>query len=226
MKKIITLVLLTTTIMTTAQNTSLPPTVDVTGEGIVRVVPDEVTVSVRVENTGKIAQEVKKENDRIVNEVLSSLKKLGIPDKDVRTQYIRLNKNYEYNTKTYNYAANQSIAVTLRDLSMYESLMNTLLSSGINNIDNIAFDASNREALETEARKKAVLNAKQKAEEYASVLNQTISKAVSISEYRMSNTPSPMYKTMAMDAEAGGQQTMAPGEMEIRTTINVSFLLE
>ncbi|MAP55542.1 SIMPL domain-containing protein [Altibacter sp.] len=226
MKKIITLALLITSIMTTAQNPSLPPTVDVTGEGIVRVVPDQVTISVRVENTGKVAQDVKRENDRIVNEVLSSLQKLGIPEKDVRTQYIRLNKNYEYNTKTYNYAANQSIAVTLRDLSKYESLMDALLSSGINNIDNISFDASNRDSLESQARKKAVTNAKQKAEEYASVLNQTIGKAVSISEYRMVNSPSPMYKAMAMDAEAGGQQTMAPGEMEIRTTVNVSFLLE
>ena len=35
----------------TAQ-TEMKPSVDVTGEGIVNVVPDQVTVSVRVENTG------------------------------------------------------------------------------------------------------------------------------------------------------------------------------
>ena len=82
-------------------------------------------------------------------------------------------------------------------------------------------------ALESEARKKAVANAKMKAEEYASVLNQTIGKAVSISEFRQQYTPGPMYRSaMAMESDGGAaKQTLAPGEMEIRTTVNVSFIL-
>ncbi len=224
-KKSALFVVLLTTLFMTAQTQPLP-TVDVTGKGIVRVVPDEVTITVRIENTGTNAKEVKQENDRIVNEVLSFVKRMKISDKDVSTQYIRLNKNYEYNTKTYNYAANQSIAIKLRKLKDYEELMDGLLESGINRIDGISFSASNKDELESEARKKAVANAKTKAEEYARVLDQTIGKAISISEYRASNAPSPMYRTMAMDSQASaGQQTIAAGEMEIIVTVNISFLL-
>ena len=70
------LALTTTAIM--AQNTLPPPTIDVTGEGIVRVVPDEVTINIRVENTGENTKTLKKQNDVTVNDVLKFLKKMNL----------------------------------------------------------------------------------------------------------------------------------------------------
>lgn len=205
---------------------NLKPSAEVSGEGVVNVVPDEVTVSVRVENEGKNARELKQQNDRIINNVLAFIKSQGIPDKNVRTEYIRLNKNYDYNTKTYSYAANQSITVKLTDLSKYENLMNGLMESGINRIDGIEFSSSKRAELESEARKKAVMQAKMKAEEYASALNQTIGKAMFIREDNPPAMPQPMYKTaMMMDSESSGGQSMAPGEMEIKVIVYVTFEL-
>lgn len=225
MKTVTTLLILLMTTIMMAQN-SPQPTVDVTGEGIVRVIPDEVTVKVRVENTGKVAKELKAKNDQIVNDVLATIKKIGIAEKDVQTEYVRLSKNYEYNTKTYNYSANQSVAIKLRDLNKYENLMDELMESGINRIDGISFSSSNNANLESQARKKAVEDAKMKAQEYVDVLGQSIGKAVSISELQGSNVPSPVYRTMAMESDSsGGVQTLAPGEMEIRVNINVRFLL-
>ena len=225
MKKFSLLLLLTITTIMTAQNTQ-QPTVDVTGEGIVMVVPDEVTIQVRVENTGKNATVIKQQNDRTVNDVLKFVKSIGIADKDVRTDYIRLSKNYEYNTKTYNYAANQSISIKVRNLAKYEDLMNGLLETGINRIDGVSFSSSEKEKLESDARKKAVANAQEKAKEYAGVLGQTIGKAIAISEFRVTNTPQPMYRAMAMEGDSSrSQQTIAPGEMEIKAVVNVSFIL-
>ena len=224
-KTLLILAITTTTIM--AQNTLPPPTIDVTGEGIVRTVPDEVTISIRVENTGENTKTLKEQNDATINEVLKFLKKMDIDDKDVRTEYMNLSKNYDYNSKTYTFAANQSLSVKLRDLKKYEPVMKGLLDTGINRIDGVSFSSSNKATLESQARKKAIENAKMKAEEYVSVLNQSIGKAVLISEFRNSVGPQPMlYKsTMMADESGGSQQTISPGEMEIRTTVNVSFLL-
>ncbi len=224
-KTLLILAITTTTMM--AQNTLPPPTIDVTGEGIVRTVPDEVTINIRIENTGENTKILKEQNDATINEVLKFLKKTGIDDKDVRTEYMNLSKNYDYNSKTYTFAANQSLSVKLRDLKKYEPVMKGLLDTGINRIDGVSFSSSNKEALESQARKKAVENAKMKAVEYASVLSQTVGKAVSISEFRNSAGPQPMmYKSAMMaDESSGSQQTISPGEMEIRTTVNVSFLL-
>ena len=206
--------------------TTPQPSVDVTGVGIVNIVPDHVTVSVRVENTGKNARAVKQLNDAAISEVLAFVKSMKIDNKDIQTEYIRLSKNYEYNTKTYNFAANQSMKIKLRDLSEYEKLMNGLLESGINRIDGVAFSSSEIKQLESQARKNAMLNAKMKATEYAVALNQTIGKALSISEFSQGNPSPPMYrKAMAMSDGVSGGETIAPGELEIRVTVNVSFVL-
>lgn len=226
MKRIFILILAITATSMTAQNQQQPkPSVDVTGEGFVNVVPDEVTISLRVEHSGKNAREVKQLNDQTVSEVLKYVKRSGVEEKHVQTEYVRLSKNYDYNTKTYNYVANQSMTVKLVDLGKYESLMNGLLETGINRIDGISFSSSNMTTLESEARKKAITNAKLKATEYAGVLDQTIGKAIHISEFQMVNTPGPVFRSsMAMDSE-GGQQTLAPGEMKVSARVNVSFEL-
>ena len=221
----ILLIFLISTIMT-AQNIE-QPTVDVTGEGIVRVVPDEVTISVRVENTGNEAKALKILNDNIVNDVLQTIKRMGIKDKNVQTEYVKLSKNYDYNTKTYNYSANQTISIYLKDLQKYEPLMDGLMSSGINRIDGISFSSSKEMELKSQARKKAIENAVMKAKEYVGVLNQTIGKAVSISEFQNAIAPQPMYKAMAMQSDSAGErETLAPGEIEIRTSVNVRFVLK
>ncbi|SRX54914.1 SIMPL domain-containing protein [Aequorivita sp. CIP111184] len=224
LQTLLIVVITTTSIM--AQNTLPQPTIDVTGEGIVRVVPDEVTINIRVENTGENTKTLKEQNDATISEVLKFLKKMNIEDKDVKTQYMNLSKNYDYNSKTYTFAANQSLSVKLRDLKKYEPVMKGLIDTGINRIDGVEFSSSNSEALKSQARKKAVENAQMKAKEYTSVLNQTIGKAVSISEFNNSVGPQPMYKMAMSDSSSGGSdQTIALGEMEIKTSVNVSFLL-
>ena len=224
MKKIALLLMVVASSSMTAQ--SQPnPSVEVTGEGIVNVVPDQVTVNVRVENTGSNPKELKQQNDRTVAEVLQFVKGMGIDSKYVQTDFVRLSKNYEYNTKTYNYVANQSLTIKLVNLKQYEPLMNGLLETGINRIDGLNFSSSNMESLESQARKKAVANAKMKAEEYAAVLGQSIGKATQISEFQRINNPGPMLRSaMAMDNESS-QQTLAPGEMQVSVKVNVSFVL-
>jgi uncharacterized protein YggE len=224
MKKIMILVAIITTTVITAQTQS-KPYVDVWGEGTINVVPDQVTVKVRVENTGENAKEVKLKNDRIVSDVLEFVKGIGIAEKYIRTEYIRLSKNYEYQTKTYNYQANQSISIKLIDLSEYETLMNGLLATGINRIDGISFSSSEIEMFLSEARKKAVDNAKLKAQEYASVLGQSIGKALYISEFQKTISPNfTPRNAIAMDSD-NAQQTMAPGEMKVSARVNISFEL-
>ena len=64
-KTLLILVITTTTML--AQNTLPSPTIDVTGEGFVRVVPDEVTINIRVENTGENTKLLKEQNDATIN---------------------------------------------------------------------------------------------------------------------------------------------------------------
>lgn len=217
---------LITSITMQSQNNPYPSQVHVGGTGTITVVPDQVTITVRIENTGKDAIQVKRENDKIVREVLQFLEGAQVASKNVRTDYIRLNKNYDYNSKTYNYAANQAITVVLKDLNQYEPVMNGLLNSGVNRIDNVVFGTSNMEELQAEARQKAMLDAKQKATVYAAAIDQKIGRAVTISENTLDSGPQPYTLKMSVAADASSSgPAMAPGELEIKVMIQVSFVL-
>ncbi len=226
MKTVKTFLILALTTGTLTAQTPISPTVDVVGEGVVKVIPDEVTINIRVENTGKTTKGLKEQNDKTISEVLKYLKSQGIADKDVRTEYINLSKNYDYNSKTHTFSANQALSVKLRSMEKYETVMQGLLETGINRIDGVSFSSSKIESLKSDARKKAVENAKSKAQEYASALNQTIGKAANISEFSPSVSPMPRYKMQMMDASANEMgPTIAPGEMEVKVNVNVSFFL-
>lgn len=230
MKKIILLLALVTATIQ-AQEQKQVPQITVSGEGKIKVTPDEAMITVAVENTGKESAEVKKKNDEIVDKVLKLIKQRGIPTSDYQTQRVNLYKNYDYNAKKYNYVANQTISIHLKDLSKYDKLMMDLVDSGINSIQGVEFKSSKIKEYESQARKKAMLDAKQKAEDYVSVLvGQKVGKALVISDNSYTNYPRPVFaemKTMAMaDGASTPQETLAIGEIEIVSNISVSFVLE
>ncbi len=230
MKKIILLLALVTATIQ-AQEQKQVPQITVSGEGKIKVTPDEAFITVAVENTGKEAVEVKKKNDETVDKVLKLIKQRGIPTADYQTQRVNLYKNYDYNTKKYNYVANQTISIHLKDLTKYDKLMMDIVDSGINSIQGIEFKSSKIKEYESQARKKAILDAKQKAEDYVSVLaGQKIGKALVISDNSYTNYPRPVLaemKTMAMaDGASTPQETLAIGEIEIISNVSVSFALE
>lgn len=227
MKKMILVLTLITT-MVQAQEGKMIPQISVAGEGKIKVTPDEVLITVGVENSGKEAAEVKKKNDATIDAILKSIKKNGIPITDFQSQRVSLNKNYDYETKESNYVASQSVVIHLKDLKKYEALMIDLMNNGVNQIQGVQFKSSKIEQYETEARKKAVLNAKKKAEDYASALNQKVGKAFLISDAGQTNYPQPMYANMmskSMDAE-NAQETLAIGEIEVVANVSINFILE
>lgn len=225
MKNTLTSILILAVTLVAAQD-KMQTIISVTGEGTVKIVPDQVTIRMSVENSGDDPVALKSVNDRAVNDVLSFIRQNGVDAKDVQTQHVNLNKRYDYNTKTYSYHANQTITVLLKDLKKYDGLISGLITRGINRIDGISFGTSKLEELKSEARKLAVSNAKTKAVEYAGVLNQTVGKAIQISEQSYS-PPVPLFRAeaMAFSADSGGE-TLAVGEMEIKATINVVFELK
>lgn len=226
---ILTLALIFTTIMSQAQtNNMIPvPQVTVSGEGKVKVTPDEAVITVGVEYVGQDAAEVKKKNDETVDQVLKTIKKNGIPVSDFQSQRISLYKNYDYQTKKNNYVASQTIAIHLKDLSKYEGMMMDLINSGINQIQGVEFKSSKLKKYESEARIKAVLDAQMKAEDYVGALGQKKGKAILITDNSQSSFPQPMYRNvMVKSMEAAPNETLAIGEINVTANVTISFVLE
>lgn len=210
------------------QNKTIPQ-IAISGEGKVKVTPDIAIITLGVQNSGKEAKEVKIQNDVVIDKVLKYIKKFNIPTADYQTAQMNLYKNYDYEKKKYSYEANQTVTVTLKDVSKYDLFMMDVMETGINKIDGVEFKSSKIEQFETEARKKALLNAKKKAEDYLSVLpGQKLGKAILISDNSSTYYPRPVLyaKGAVMSETADVRETLAVGEIEVISNVNVSFVLE
>ena len=215
--------------MSYGQEVKQVPQINVSGEGKIKVIPDEATIAVTVETKGNIAKDVKKQNDEKIEAVLKFIKKMNLAPADYKTQRVALNPQYDYEKKKHNYNATQTIEILLRDLSKYDELMDGLVDSGINRIDNVTFQSSKLAQYESEARKLAMKDAKMKAEDYVSVLGQKVGKAMTISDNSNSYQPQPVYarmKSMPMEDSSAPRETLAVGEINIIANVTVSFILE
>ena len=229
MKKIILVlaVFISCTQLASAQNQI--PQITVNAEGKIKIVPDQVFISVSVETSGIKASDVKKDNDKSVDKVLSFIKKMNLPVSDYTTQQVSLNQRYDYENKKKEYEASQTITILLKDLSKYEDLMEGIVEVGVNQIDNVEFKSSKMAGYLIEARKLAIKNAKQKANDYISELpGQKVGKVISINEMESGFYPvvAASYKVDAVAAMDAPRETLAIGELEVQSNVTVSFLLE
>ncbi|WP_367753548.1 SIMPL domain-containing protein [Flavobacterium sp. WC2430] len=215
--------------MSYAQEVKQIPQISVTGEGEIKVVPDQATISATVETKGNNAKDVKKQNDEQIESVLKLIKKMNLAPADYKTQRVALNPQYDYEKKKTTYNATQTIEIIVRDLSKYDELMEGLVNQGINRIDNVVFQSSNLAKYQSEARKLAIKNAKMKAEDYVSVLGQKVGRAMTISDNSQNYNPQPVYARMMkteMSDMGAPRETLAVGEIKITANVSVSFILE
>jgi len=230
MKKIILIFALVCFTAAYSQEQKQFPMINVAGEGKVKVAPDQVVISVSIETKGTRAEDVKRENDKKMDGILKFVKKSNIASEDFQTQRVALNPNYDYEKKKYSYIASQKVQIVVKDLSKYDVLMEGLINEGINRIDNVEFKSSNMIQLQSEARKLAMKDAKTKAEDFVSVLNQKVGKAILISDNSQTYMPAPAPRVYAMKSsstdEAMPRETLAAGEIEIIANVSVSFALE
>ena len=230
MKKIALVLLVFVTSFAGAQTVqqNQPPQVNVSGEGKIMVMPDQATIIIGVENMGTDAAEVKKKNDATIDAVIKYLKSINLPASDYQTQRVYLHRNYDYTKKKYSFVATQSIVINLKDLSKYDAMMMGLVDAGVNSIQGVEFKTSKLAQYESEARVKAIENAKKRAQDYAGALNQKLGKALLVTDNTQVYYPMPMraqFKTEAADADMP-RETLAIGEITITANVNISFELQ
>lgn len=227
-KTILIAVTLFVTTFSNAQEMKTLPQLVVSGEGKIKVIPDQAVITVGVENTGNEAVEVKKKNDDAIDAIIRYIKKAKIATSDFQTQRVSLFKSYDYQKKKNTFTASQNIVIQLKDLTKYDELMMGLVDSGANVIQGVDFKSSKVAEYESQARIQAVQNAKHKANDYASALNQKVGKALLVSDNSITNYPRPMFAAMKMESDAGNmsKETLAIGEIEVTANVTINFALE
>ena len=112
-----------------------PRLITVTGDAEVRVMPDEVILTLGVETWDKDLNVAKNENDQRTERIVDVAKNLKIETKHIQTDYISIEPRYEdrYEHKEFiGYFVRKSIVLTLRDTSKFEVVLSGVLEAGAN----------------------------------------------------------------------------------------------
>jgi uncharacterized protein YggE len=223
-----------------------PTTVSVTGVGEVFAKPDIATFTFSVDAKEVDASATQNKAAETMNAVLAYLKEAGVDEKDVKTEYYNLTPRYEYpetictqwgcpprndEPKLIGYQVSQSVSVKVRDTAKSGEIISGVGGKGATNVSSLSFTIDDEEALKTEARKLAILDAEKQAGELASNLKVEI---VRMNGY-WEEQSSPSYygmgggmeysKDMAMSLEQATPE-LPTGENTITVRVNVSYEIE
>jgi uncharacterized protein YggE len=207
-----------------------PKLVRVTGTSEVKVVPDRAVIELGVEKQDASASIAKQAEDATARRILASLRASGIDEKDIQTTYLSLQPqfNYRKGMRISYFVAEQTMSVTVRDLTKLDALLESLIKSGGNRIDSIQYETSDLRKYRDQARDLAVKAAREKAAALANALGQEIGKASTIEEIPDSNYSSAWGYTTNTTAGISGETrahgpTMAAGQKTISASVTVSF---
>lgn len=204
-----------------------PPAISVTGEASVSVPPDLAIVDGGVTTEAKTAREASEGNNVAMGKVLLALKGAGFDDKDLQTSRLSLQPQYANQNRpgpniVVGYRASNRVSIRLRDVTKVASVIDTLVSSGANEVGGIDFAVAAASKLLDDARDQAFADAKRKAEIYARSAGVALGAPLSISE---ESAPGPMpMRKMMLDRAASAP--VAQGEETLRVSVSVSFAIK
>ena len=217
-------------------------TISVTGDATVKVVPDEVIITLGVETQDADLNQAKEENDKRVRRVIALAKSHGIEAKHIQTDFINIRPEYEDRSyavdQIVGYRVGKTIVITLRDIEEFDSLLTDVLELGANYLHGVEFRTTELRKYRDQARSLAINAAEEKATALAAELDRSIGAPTYINEnhsgwwssygswwgYRWGY--SMMSQNVVQNAGLEGYTTeggVAPGQIKVSASVSVTF---
>ena len=204
------------------------------GEGVARAAPAQAEITVGVESRAAKPEDASRQNAEKAEKILAAIRKEGISEKDLQTVNVSLNPEYDYGEggppRVTGYIASNTVKIIARKTEQIGPVVDAAVAAGANNVQGIQFTFSDEllQKLQDEARKSATEEALRKATILAQLTKVRLGKPISILE-STATPPSPFPIFAAADIQAGGGGVETPvqsGQLEVRTTITVTYEIE
>lgn len=212
-------------------------TISFSGTGDVFAIPDIASVTFSVVGEGKTVDEAQKGTTAKISAALGFLKTSGIEEKDIKTLNYNSYPKYDTqilppcydgncpvrNPKIIGYEVNETIAVKIRNTDNAGKIALGLGKIGVSNMSGPDFTIEDQDALQAQARKKAIDDAKQKAATLSRDLGVKLLRIVGFNE--SGNYPIYFNKAESMS----GGDVMAPtpelpkGENKITSNVTITY---
>jgi uncharacterized protein YggE len=215
---------------TAAEGKPLAPSLTVVGTGEVTARPDLAVVQVGVVTQALSAAKALQENNEAMSRLFKALTARGIAEKDVQTANFHVAPRHrnpqrgEPAHEIIGYQVSNQVRVKVRQLTALGPLLDELVGEGANQVHGIQFTVAEPNQLLDEARRKAVANARHKAELYADAAGVKLGRVLLVQEQAPSFPHAPV--AFGGVREAVAAVPVAPGEQEFQATITVTYALE
>jgi len=220
-----------------AQNDSTTPrVVRVGGEATVRAAPDRATVRFGVVSRAETAEAARQQNATAAKGALNAVRALDIPEERMRMETLRLQPHHEYNPETERheergYEASRQVVVELHELEQLPRLVTDVVQAGANRLEDVRYALGDRTATRNDALRQAAEAARDKAELLATTLGAALGPVQEITEEAFGiEGPSPrvqmQFAKSAQEDAAPEPDAYAAGEIEVNTTVQVTFSLQ
>ncbi len=158
--------------------------VQVSGAAVVYVTPDRALIQLGVQSNGTTPDSVRSANAHEIQQVIEVVRRLGVEAKDIATDYYIVYPIYEdYDSlKIKGYRIDNTISITLRDVTLADDVIIAALKAGANEIQDIQFYTSELRKYRDQARELAMKAAGEKAGALASAAGAQAGCVLSISE--------------------------------------------
>jgi uncharacterized protein len=207
-------------------------TVTVIGKAEVTVAPDEAVLSLSVESDGADAAKAMDANSQAMQKVIDRLKAEGVEDTAIKTANVTVYPVRTYDPQTgqetlTGYRAQNTVTVTLKDPLKVGRVLAIAVETGATSVSGPEWRLSEDNASVTEALKKAVADARTKAEAVAGAQGVKLGEVLMLNEGGVEVPVVPVYSE-AMDTASGGKVTEPPisaGTIDVTATITVTYSL-
>ncbi len=145
---------------------------NVSGTGRVTIVPDMATINIGVRTEADAVADALEGNTTQANAIAEVLQEMGVVEEDIQTSNFNVYPSERYDPMTGQvegrfFVVENTVNVTVRDLSQLGEVLSAVVEAGANNIYGINFSVEDRESAVAEARQLAIADAQAKAEAIA-----------------------------------------------------------
>ncbi|MGE0601362.1 MAG: SIMPL domain-containing protein [Dehalococcoidia bacterium] len=212
--------------LTTSGDDSLASGITVTGVGEIKATPDLAIVTLGVESSASTVAEARDQAANAATKLIASVKAGGVASADIQTTTVALNPRYEYPSngtpRIVGYTATNSLRVTIKNLDNVGSIIDSALNAAGDDgrLQGIQFGFADREPLLAGARKKAIEDARSRADAFASGGGVKVGDIMSIAE---TTTTTPLYTERLAAADFAAATPIEPGESATTVMVTVRY---
>jgi uncharacterized protein YggE len=206
----------------------LQPSIVTRGHAIVTARPDRAFVTIAAESRSKNSGDAQKQNAAAMTAVLQKIEQSGVPKDAIRTVGYELQPEFDYanGRQTFrNYLARNTVEVRLDDIDRVGVVIDSAAAGGATTITGIRFDVSNRAALERDALRQAVADARARADAAAAGAGATVDRVVRVEEEAHYEPPRPMMRMAAQATERDASTPVEPSTIEIQARVTMTVSL-